>query len=196
MLSTFFLMNPFIERKKPRGSTNELAVVKAAAWAWYQHGSGSEEKQMREFDITRTRQAPRPSRYKLEAMRIAMEESSSTTSPIHSNNSLLDAYEIESISKQLDCLVESSGSKFYTRFLARDNHSQGNVTLVENDTNEMKKKKKKKVKGFWLMRHAVVCGTREDVVDARAFKNSINKQYEKRAPVVRLTDCRPRASLT
>lgn len=200
MLSTFFHMNPFMQRKKTRGSTDELAVVKAAAWAWYQHGSGSEGKHMREFDITRSRQAPGPSRYRLEAMRIAEEamegsrsRSSSTHSSIHTSNSLLDTFEVESISRQLDCLVGSSGNNFYTRFLAGDNVHQENVKLLDNvDTGGMKKKKKK-VKRFWP-RHAIACGTMEDVVDARVFRD--RRRQEKRVPVVCLTACTPRASLS
>ena len=198
MLSTFFHMNPFMQRKKTRGNTNELALVKAAAWAWYQHGSGSEGKQMREFDITRSRQAPGSSRYRLEAMRTAKEamersRSSSAHSSIHTSNSLLDAFEIESISRQLDCLVGSSGNNFYTRFLAGDNVHQENVKLLDKvDTGGMKKKKKK-VKGFWP-RHAIACGTREDVVDARVFRD--RRRPEKRVPAVILTACRPRASLS
>ncbi|KAL4652387.1 hypothetical protein ACB092_01G229600 [Castanea dentata] len=200
MLSTFFHMNPFMQRKKTRGSTDELAVVKAAAWAWYQHGSGSEGKNMREFDITRSRQAPGSSRYRLEAMRIAEEamegsRSSSAHSSIHTSNSLLDVFEVESISRQLDCLVGSSGNNFYTRFLAGDNVHQENVKLLDNvDTGGMKKKKKKKkVKRFWP-RHAITCGTMEDVVDARVFRD--RRRPEKRVPVVSLTACMPRASLS
>ncbi|GAY43702.1 hypothetical protein CUMW_076500 [Citrus unshiu] len=62
-------------KKKPRSSTDELAVVKAAAWAWYQRGSGSEGKPMGDFDVARTRRVVyKPSRYKLEAMRISEQE--------------------------------------------------------------------------------------------------------------------------
>lgn len=165
-------------RKKGRGSIDELAAVKAAAWAWYQRGSGSEGKQMPEFDVViRTRRAPRPSLFKLEAMRIAQEvvegeAGSQTPSSIHTENSLLDRYEIESISRRLDCLIESSVSDdFHRKLVGGDDDGQENVTVpVDNDTSTgMKKKKKKKIKGFWL-RHAATCGTTEDVApDARAL---------------------------
>lgn len=194
LLSTPFLMNPFMARKKGRGSTDELAAVKGAAWAWYQRGSGSSEgKQTPEFDIMRTRRAPRPSLFKLEAMRIAGEvmEGSQTPSSIHTENSLLDSYEIESISRRLDCLIESSVSDFHRKFAGGDHDRQENMTLVlDNETRGMKKKKKK-MKGFWL-RHAVTCGTRDDVTDAITFRDS--RQPQNRAPVVTLATCRPRAT--
>ncbi|XP_010528565.1 PREDICTED: uncharacterized protein LOC104805631 [Tarenaya hassleriana] len=49
------------------GGYDDLAVVKAAAWAWYQRKEG--KPIMREFDLSKltSRITPRPSRYKLEA---------------------------------------------------------------------------------------------------------------------------------
>jgi hypothetical protein len=171
-------MSPFMARKKGRGSIDELAAVKAAAWAWYERGSGSEGKQMPEFDVMRTRRAPRPSIFKLEAMRIAQEvvvegEGSQTPSSIHTENSLLDRYEIESISRRLDCLIESStfSDDFHRKLVGGDDDRlQENVIApVDKDTSTgILKKKKKKFKGFWL-RHAPTCGTSEDVADARAL---------------------------
>ncbi|KAJ4972799.1 hypothetical protein NE237_005973 [Protea cynaroides] len=89
-------------RRQPKTSTtlDELAVVQAAAWAWYQHGSGSEAKPVREFDLIRTQTAPRPSRFKLEA--------DENTKMKGSINSLLDPYEVGRISKHLEYLIESS----------------------------------------------------------------------------------------
>ncbi|PQM42429.1 uncharacterized protein Pyn_31634 [Prunus yedoensis var. nudiflora] len=112
-----------MERRKSKGSCNdELALVKAAAWAWFQHGSGTDVKPvMPEFDVRRTCHAPyKPSRYKLEAMIISninkqgMEfEGLKSPSVVESNSdhSLLDTYEIECISRKLDQLIESSGDK-------------------------------------------------------------------------------------
>lgn len=69
--------------------------------------------------------------------------------------SLLDEYEVQSISRQLNSLVEDSNQK---PFIGADNNST-------NGRTQTKKKKKKKVrKGFWL-RHGVVCGGEKDVVD-------------------------------
>ena len=206
-----------MERRKSRASLDPSAVVKAAAWAWYQRGSGSEGKSISDFDATRARHAPIPSRYKLEAMKMAEEgpekkleamrmaeegpekkleamkmaeegpekkleamrmaeegpekkleamkmaeegpekelsssTASSPTSPSNlSHNSLFDTYEIDRISQQLDYLIERS--------------SKG--IIAGNNNNESRKKKKKKkviIKGFWG-RHAIVCGTRDDVLE-------------------------------
>ncbi|KAK9272102.1 hypothetical protein L1049_002471 [Liquidambar formosana] len=170
MPPTPFPINPFMERRKSRASTDEIAVVKAAAWAWYQHGSGSDGKPMREFDITRNRCGHKPSRYKLEAIRASDKgkEVPKTPSPIRTHNSLLDTYEIARISQELEFLIQSSSAKVYEKFLARDQDYQKNATEQESEADGIKKKKKekkeKKVKGFWV-RPAVVCGTREDVVD-------------------------------
>ena len=195
MLSTSFLMNPFMARKKGRGSADQLAVVKSAAWAWYLRGSGSEGKQMPEFDVMRTRRAPRPSVFKLEAMRIAEEavgeEGSQTPSSIHTDNSLLDSYEIASISRRLDCLIESSVSKSHRKLIGGDHDPQENMTVEDKYHTIEVKKKKKKMKGFWVRHAAVTCGTsREDVVDARAFRDI--RQPQKLAPVARLATSRPR----
>lgn len=171
--------NIFMEKKKPKGggSTDDLALVKAAAWAWYHHGSGSEGRSICEFDVTRTRQAPRPSRYKLEATRTMKEDTmgsgSETPSPIRTDNSLLDKYEKESISKQLDYLIESSSNRFYGFKVDHLDHDHRSMSSLDSDkTGGMKQKKKDKKKktllqGFWL-RHSVVCGTRGDV-DTRAL---------------------------
>ncbi|KAF9683866.1 hypothetical protein SADUNF_Sadunf04G0058500 [Salix dunnii] len=167
--------NIFMEKKKPKGggSTDDLALVKAAAWAWYHHGSGSEGKPIYEFDVTRTRQAPGPSRYRVEAVRIMEEEAmgsrSETPSPVRTDNSLLDEYEVERISKQLEYVLESSSNRFYGFKIDHLDHAQTSMSSLDSDlTLGMKQKKKKDKKkktilqGFWL-RHSVVCGTREDV---------------------------------
>ncbi|XP_050228876.1 uncharacterized protein LOC126678051 [Mercurialis annua] len=190
----------FMEKKKRRSSTilaNDLTVVKAAAWAWYQHGSGSEGKSIREFDVTNHHhhhnQAFRPSRYKLEAAKKIKEysnnqESSSTSSqipsPVHTeDNSLLDAYEVERISEQLDCLLVSSSNKFYTKLFQRDIDRQkiSNTTTTTTTTttssssssnigfsNSVIRKNKNFLKRLW-MGHSITCGTREDV-DPRALE--------------------------
>ncbi|KAB2612333.1 hypothetical protein D8674_034649 [Pyrus ussuriensis x Pyrus communis] len=125
-----------MQRRKPRGSFNDIdesAVVKAAAWAWFERGSCSDSKSIvPEFDLRRTCHAPyKPSRYKLEAMEnianisskedtefVKLESPSVTTS----SNSLLDTYEIESISRKLDQLIEFSGDrdKVHKGFLVGD----------------------------------------------------------------------------
>ncbi|KAJ6766677.1 hypothetical protein OIU79_022611 [Salix purpurea] len=171
----------FMEKKKPKGggSADDLALAKAAAWAWYHHGSGSEGKPICEFDVTRSRQAPGPSRYRVEAVRIMEEEAmgsrSETPSPVRTDNSLLDEYEVGRISKQLEYVLESSSSRFYGFKIDHLDHARRSVSSVDRDLTfgmkqkkkEKKKKKKTVLQGFWL-RHSVVCGTREDV-DTRAL---------------------------
>ncbi|RDY11776.1 hypothetical protein CR513_03506, partial [Mucuna pruriens] len=159
MASKLSFLTLLMERKKgPKEnnnnnkSTNDLVFVKAAAWAWYQHNSASKGKTISEFDATITRRAPRPSRYKLEAMRILDQE------PLCAKKlSLLDDYEVQSISRQLNDLVESCNSN--------------NNTLVNGaDKSTDRRVQKKKVrKGFWL-RHGAVCGREGDVVHQRAFR--------------------------
>lgn len=146
--------------------------MKAAAWAWHQHNSGSKGKTITEFHATVTRHEPRPSRYKLEAMRTAT-EAREGSSNIHARKpSLLDEYEVQSISRRLDGLVEDSKDK---PFNGADEISTNRRT---------KKKKKKKVgKGFWL-RHGAVCGGEKDVVDPRAVGVSHGGLPSKQVPAV------------
>lgn len=182
--------NSFMAKKKPRSSTDELAVVKAAAWAWYQRGSGSEGKPMGDFDVARTRRVVyRPSRYKLEAMRISEQEEAQAAAAAedsisidNTNHSLLDRYEIESISKRFDQLINSSTATKLLKNASQSGQRTNGLT--------MNKKKSKILKGFWP-RHAVVCGTRQDaVMDPRIY--GVSRQPEKRAPMVKLATCRPR----
>ncbi|KAJ4706663.1 Tetratricopeptide repeat-like superfamily protein [Melia azedarach] len=193
--STASAFNSFISKKKPRDSTtDELSLVKAAAWAWYQRGSGSDGKPIGEFDITRThRVLDRPSRYKLEAMKIAAaaaaQEPQVSTTPDPSNTtdteySLLDNFEVQSISKRLDQFIGSSSNKLLSAAAAVDD--------LTRNTNVSRNVRVKKSKGFWL-KHAVICGTRQDVVvDDRPL--GVNRRPEKRAAVVKLATCRPRVT--
>ncbi|RDX76301.1 hypothetical protein CR513_43715, partial [Mucuna pruriens] len=153
MAPKLFSLNSLVERRKPQDSiVDELAIVKAAAWAWYQHGSGSEGRAKREFDVTRTQRVARPSRYKLEAIRMAKEVPS-----IHTNKPLLDTHEVQSISRQLDRLMESGHNK-----LGSGNNSSNSNDGKDNDNRRMKNKKRMG-KGFWP-RHGVVCRGGDDVV--------------------------------
>ncbi|XP_019702394.1 uncharacterized protein [Elaeis guineensis] len=133
---------------------DEMALVKAAAWAWYQRGSGNEGRPGREFDITcgGAARIPRPSRYQLEAL--AKVSGSPKPGPATSN-SLLDLYEIERITRELDRLIAASS--------AADNHRARRKEV------EKRKVVARRTSGFW-MRHAVaICGTSGDVVEARVL---------------------------
>lgn len=175
-----------MERKKPQKSTiDELALVKAAAWAWHQHGSGSEgkAKSKSEFHATRTQHAARPSRYKLEAMRMA-KEAKEEGSQIHTNKkSLFDTFEIQSISRQLDRLIEAGHDK-----LDNGNGNGNNFSGICN----RRMNKKRTIKGS-LLRHGAVCGGGGgDVVDGKAL--TCGRLSAKRVPVVDLAKCLAKAN--
>lgn len=121
-----FSLKSLVERKKPQETTDELAIVKAAARAWYQHGSGSKAKAKSEFEVTRSQSLARPSRYKLEAMRMAKE-----TTSVHTIKPLLDSYEVQCISKQLDRLIKESG-----------NNNADNSDRKDNGNRRMENKKR------------------------------------------------------
>lgn len=173
-------------RRASGGSIDELALVKAAAWAWYQHGSGSEGRAMREYDLAMPKKAPKPSRYKIEAMKEPEKAPTyqlspptsgplsplSTASSKQSEISLLDDYEIDRISKELDRYIESSRAEYLKSFLGSDYHANNKVaSLSESGTTEgTGKRKTKNSRGFW-MKYGAVCGSRkDDVVDGRSLR--------------------------
>ena len=181
MASNFSFLTLLMERRKPpknstntNTNTNDLSFVKAAAWAWYQHNSGSKGKTITEFHATVTHHEPRPSRYRLEAMRTAMEAREGSPNLHAKKLSLLDEYEVQSISRQLNSLVEDSHHKPF-------NDADNNST---NGRTQKKKNEKKKVrKGFWL-RHGAVCGGEKDVVDPSAVGVSRRGLPTKQVPAV------------
>ncbi|KAL2317263.1 hypothetical protein Fmac_031139 [Flemingia macrophylla] len=133
------------DHKKKKTTRDESAFVKAAAWAWHEHNTMG--KTITEFDATITRHAPRPSRYKLEAM-----TNMSPTRP--KKMPLLDEYEVQTISRLLESCYH---------------HDNKVVTETSTNIRDVKKKKKVTGKGFWL-KHGVVCGREEDVVDPAAYR--------------------------
>ncbi|KAK1361831.1 Tetratricopeptide repeat superfamily protein [Heracleum sosnowskyi] len=202
----FSPINFLIDRRKtkPKSTEDELAVIKAAAWAWYERGSGSEGKPIREFDFTNSRRNPTPSRYKIEAMmnKATNDENSwlkTSTASIISisscpsyNSSLMDNYEIESISKDLHHYIESCDDDSS----ARVGHGHGSgghhgrVSKIEKgEVVSSKVKSKKLSKGGFLSRHAAVCGSLNDVVTGGHRNNIVvgikgRRQPEKRDPMV------------
>ncbi|XP_042483925.1 uncharacterized protein LOC122064283 [Macadamia integrifolia] len=152
-----------MERRKHKASTDELDVMKAAAWEWYQHGSGSEGKTVREFDLTRPRRSPGPSRYKLEVMRMADDNTEEGSSQSRSIISLLDPYEVGRISKHLEYLIESTRDNYYDESHSstgyQDRKKEG--SLPESKKKKKKEKNSKRFNGFFS------CGSRGDVVEGR-----------------------------
>ncbi|KAI3946509.1 hypothetical protein MKX01_017725 [Papaver californicum] len=170
---------------------DELAAVKAAALAWYQHRSGFEGKgkSIQEFDHANKIQRPIiQSRYKLEAMRYANEISSGHESETSSSSlvssptptdttSLFDAYDIARISQQLDSFIVTKLHHEPSRQGRRGNswmHGGGD-TLV--DMNEKKLRKKPNplswlsYRSSWL-NYGGICRSTDDVVETRSFVGS------------------------
>ncbi|KAI4321247.1 hypothetical protein MLD38_034650 [Melastoma candidum] len=122
-----------------------LAAVKAAAWAWLEH-------ELKQPDMTESWHGrtvlkpplPRPSRYKKEAMEKANNVETCT-------QPLMDAYEIETITKQIENLVDSSSPS---------------SSSLNNRDHDGKVKERNRARGrFWRNKHRLVCGRSEDVVD-------------------------------
>lgn len=176
-----------MEKRKARGSSDESAAVKAAAWAWYQHGSGSNGNPTREYDVTiRTPHTAGPSRYKLEAAlkiskeRGLREHNHCQESKTVDSLSLLDAYEIRTISRHLDSLIGCSSADLKDNNNIRekevfsdDDSSTSGSSTTSSSIGMMRKKKmnmKKLMRGFWLRHAAAVCSTREDDVVNMAMR--------------------------
>ncbi|KAD6796142.1 hypothetical protein R6Q59_019989 [Mikania micrantha] len=138
-------------------TSDQNAITKAAAWAWYERGSWFEHKTIRETDVRRPQDyTPRPSRYKIEAMKEAQSCNRSLCNE-HIGNSLLDMYEIERISRELCCYVESSRVDRHSRSV------DGGDPALSKETNGERINKKHK-RGW--RRRGIMCGSRSaDVVE-------------------------------
>lgn len=169
-------------RRKARRCTDELSLIRAAAWAWYQHGSGSEKKLTRECDITRIRKVYRPSRYRMEALAkeehehaVVCEGSISeplkfTQSPAHTDHPLLDSYEVQKITGLLDHYIDSMGntSDYHSSTVARGHRHRRKLLSASPESIASSVRKiahNRSVRFWWWRRQAVICGRREDVID-------------------------------
>ncbi|GAU43139.1 hypothetical protein TSUD_246790 [Trifolium subterraneum] len=200
MASKLSFLNSLInQRKKPTTNNtikddhiyeDHLDIVKAAAWAWHQHGSGSchEGEVSNEFYIRRStaHRAPRPSRYKLEleTMRSTEKEvTQSSTIDLHGKEefrSLLDAYEVQSISKQLNHLIESNNNHNRGKLV----NSANNIASTSADDGVKGIKKKKKVRKGFFLKHGVICGREGDVVDPTSVSRDGRRQLTKSIPSI------------
>lgn len=189
-----------MERSKSRrASYDELAVVKAAAWAWYERSSVAFEAKATEFDLRRTWQPPPPSRYKREAMRAMRgqlqkgHENSSTRSDSadstaaspsprstrsDSVSSLFDSYEVARIAKQLNCALEAS------RKATQSGRGQRRGPAASPSTT-FRPKAVKTSSLFWARQAIGVCGTTVEAVVAPAAR--------RRGKVAGVNGHRPRA---
>ncbi|XP_074559673.1 uncharacterized protein LOC141815619 [Curcuma longa] len=91
---------------------DDWAMAKAAAWAWYNRSGADDARASPEFDLGRfiRRPPPPPSRYKQEAtaantVGAAVDEVGPTGVAVP----LLDLYEIERITRQLERLIGDGG---------------------------------------------------------------------------------------
>ncbi|KAM7529401.1 hypothetical protein LguiB_032811 [Lonicera macranthoides] len=160
-----------MDRKEP---TDKLAITKSAAWAWYQRGTWSENRSIPESISRRNLGAPKLMRYKLEVM-------NKKQSRIRSNselpaNSLLDRYEIERISREIEFYVKFGGG--------------GRRIGLESEKSGVKgKRESKKTTGSWLRGDGVVCGSIDDVV---AVESGGWWKSENHVPVVEVGSYQPR----
>ncbi|OIT01380.1 hypothetical protein A4A49_18792 [Nicotiana attenuata] len=202
----------FNKTKPSKSSTpmDDLALVKAATWALYQHGTVSTTEVRKNLDLftssfnkigirsdflldledrlSKNKKAQELSRYKLQVIKEVQEiqespnnifvpiQLISTTCNSTNNISLLDKYEIEKISRELNQYIETSHVAY---------HEKKNIS----------EKKIKKFKGL-LFRYRVIMNKRgsssHDVVERRAFSNPQSpEKYYSPAPVVKFANCRP-----
>ncbi|CAL1413376.1 unnamed protein product [Linum trigynum] len=196
------LFRGLVERRKragpkKNGDDENLALVKAAAWAWYQHGSGSSQgkQAVAEFDFAakpKPAAADMPSRYRVEAMVAANtpvtetkneQASSLSSSPAirTGHYSLLDSHEIQSISRQLGShMAEPSRSSRY---------------LDQQETSAKEEKKKPADSRRMRQRQVIMCRAGQDVEESALV--SMAKRYPSssakgQVPVVGMEACRPR----
>lgn len=157
--------------RRARGIDDGMDAVKEAARASYSHGSGLEQKPVCEYCemASSPSPSPKPSCYKLEAMKVAKSEPDTREAPRHNRgirkeNSLLDSYEVEAIRRQLDQFIE------YCR-REKDGHSRAKAHHHQHQKNKSNEGRKlgRKVKVLW-QRHALTCGAPEDVIDSIALK--------------------------
>ncbi|KAI6670629.1 hypothetical protein NL676_005514 [Syzygium grande] len=161
-----------ISRRAREIDDDGMDAVKEAARAWYLHRSGSEQKPIREDCETASSPSPSPklSCYKLEAMKMAESQPDATETQGHDQGirkkekSLLDSYETEAICRQLDQFIEYCRHERDGYSRARAHHHQH-----QKDKSNDGSKLGRKGKVLW-QRHALMCGTPEDVIDSIALK--------------------------
>ncbi|KAL7588399.1 hypothetical protein Lser_V15G39811 [Lactuca serriola] len=181
-------------RENQKERMDELAITKAAAWAWYERGSWFEHNSIRETDCRRSSDyTRRPTRYKLEAMNNPPNKSTHDAQPFtngsllcteHLGNSLLDMYEIKRISMELDCYIGSSDVKHRRKSVDCGGYG-GVVSFPEDRVGKRESKSKTKTKtktekrkGFWIGR-PIVCGsTGDDVVNSNLLVGGRRRQKE------------------
>ncbi|KAL6993259.1 hypothetical protein U1Q18_011374 [Sarracenia purpurea var. burkii] len=170
-------------------------ITKAAARAWNPPGSESAGRPAGSpYNFRTTRRPPEPFR---QATAGSQTRGSLFSRLIHADDSsgLLDTYEIERISRQLDYYIEASNA-MYNGSAGDENRGAGNrrvVPVPESDAGGMKSKEKSKTansKRYFRLMHGMVCGGSRGSVVAltRGFR-----LRDCRTPVSAVS-CRPRTT--
>ncbi|CAA7401352.1 unnamed protein product [Spirodela intermedia] len=137
-------------RKRRTGSDEGLALVKAAAWAWYQRGVGDEGMPAREVHTPKPLREPRPSRFKLEAAAAA------------GSGGVGGASDLPRSSRPERGPSERRHDK------GENGSQRSRGAMIGGEAN--RRKTATKVNGFW-MKHAVgICGPPADVVQVGALR--------------------------
>lgn len=151
--------------KETAETANELALAKVAAWTWYRHGSRFDQTTICDCDYTVSSDiVTRPSRYKLEAMKNAHENARVPTLSFHKSMSstdhvasfLLDLYEIERISKDLEYYIKSSHDKYYNHKYVNHLHDPSGrriLPLLDRDVSGTKAHRSSKQKKWFQSIH-------------------------------------------
>lgn len=144
-------------RKRRTGSDDGLALVKAAAWAWYQRGVGDEGMPAREIHSPKPPHEPRPSRFKLEAAAAAGRGGDATAGARRGVSS-----DPPSSSRP------ERGPSERRRDKGENRSQRSGGALLGGEAN--RRKMATKVNGFW-MKHAVgICGPPANMVQVGALR--------------------------
>ncbi|KAI3699222.1 hypothetical protein L2E82_43361 [Cichorium intybus] len=174
---------------------DELALIKVAAWTWYRHGPGSDQRTISESDYTKPCDIiVGSSRYKLEAMNKAHDDTRMSTRYIsnplfstdYADSSLLDVYEIERISMDLDHYIGCSGDKYLCRKCVDGVHDFGSrriMPLPERNSGGIKDKRTS-TQRKWFRQIYELCGSNKgDVVENVGFATARTRDSKKHIPV-------------
>ena len=142
-MSAASLPNTGLRRSKSVSPADDLALKKAAAWAWHQHSATRSARPVHPFETGAAAgsRCRLPSRYKLEAEAAAASCPSRPALTRRASLSLLDGYEIGRISSDLDSLILQARSQ-----------RQQPVKAARRPP--------RKSSGFWARHVAFFCGSK------------------------------------
>lgn len=168
-------------------NSNQLVLVKVAAWNWSEQTTVSEINYTGSCDIV-----VGSSRYKQEAMNEAHEDHTRVStrhinnplfSTISTDSSLLDKYEIERISKDIERYLQFSCDKYYCGKSVDGVHVAGSrriVPLMEKDSRGTKAKRTN-TQRKWCRPMYELCGSiKGDVVENVCLATERRRQANKK----------------